>query len=108
VAVVTFLVNQIRDRDPARGIQLEDEICQAAGAIEPGETLQCRIYVDAVTGVDADVYYSVRIGQAGWSRRLPPLSIDSPPLAVGLLLTRMLRRYRRMPMDGPPPSSRHK
>ena len=97
MAVVTFLVNQIRDRDPARGIKLEDEICRAAGAIEPGESLQCRIYVDAVTGMETDVFFSVRIGQSGWSRRLPPLSIETPPLAVGLLLTRMLRRYQRNP-----------
>jgi hypothetical protein len=97
VAVVTFLVNQIRDRDPARGVQLEDEICQAAGAVEPGEALQCRIYVDAVTGIETDVFFSVRIGQRGWSRRLPPLSIETPPMAVGLLLTRMLRRYQRNP-----------
>ena len=109
MAVVTFLVNQIRDRDPARGVQLEDEIRQAAGAVEPGETLQCRIYIDAVDGIDMDVFFSVRIGQAGWARRLPPLSIDTPSMAVGLLLTRVLRRYRRTPMDEPPPAtSRHK
>ena len=97
MAVVTFLVNQIRDRDPVRGVRLEDEICQAAGAIEPGETLQCRIYIDAVTGIETDVFFSVRIGQSGWSRRLPPLSIETPPMAVGLLLTRLLRRYQRNP-----------
>jgi hypothetical protein len=105
VAVVTFLVNQIRDRDAARGALLEDEIRQAAGAVEPGESLQCRIYIDAVTGVETDVFFSVRIGQTGWARRLPPLSIDTPPMAVGLLLTRMLRRYRRTPMDEPPPAT---
>jgi hypothetical protein len=102
VAVVTFLVNQIRDRDPARGVQLEDEICQAAGAIEPGESLQCRIYLDAVSGIETDPFFSVRIGQSSWSRRLPPLSLDTPPMAVGLLLTRMLRRYRRPPREEPP------
>ena len=95
MAVVTFLVNQIRDWDPQRGHQLEDEIRQAAGAIEPGEHLQCRIYLDAVSGVDVDHYFSVRIGQTTWSRGLPPLSMDTPPSAVGLLLTRMLRRYHR-------------
>lgn len=102
MAVVTFLVNQIRDRDPARGIQLEDEIRQAAGAVEPGETLQCRIYLDEVPGIDMDVFFSVRIGQADWARRLPPLSVDTPSMAVGLLLTRMLRRYRRTPFEEPP------
>ena len=101
MAVVTFLVNQIRDRDPARGVLMEDEIRQAAGAVEPGETLQCRIYLDAVTGIDADVFFSVRIGQAEWARRLPPLCIDTPPMAVGLLLARMLRRYRRTPFEEP-------
>lgn len=99
MAVVTFLVNQIRDRDPVRGAKLEDEICQAAGAIEPGEHLQCRIYIDAVTGIESDPFFSVRIGQSNWSRGLPPLSMDTPPSAVGLLLTRMLRRYRRQPLD---------
>jgi hypothetical protein len=102
VAVVTFLVNQIRDRDAGRGVQLEDEIRQAAGAVEPGEALQCRIYIDAVTGIETDVFFSVRIGQAGWARRLPPLSIETPPMAVGLLLARMLRRYRRTPSEESP------
>jgi hypothetical protein len=102
VADVTFLVNQIRDRDPGRGVLLEDEIRQAAGAVEPGETLQCRIYIDAVTGMETDIFFSVRIGQSGWARRLPPLSIDTPPMAVGLLLTRVLRRYRRTPFEEPP------
>ena len=102
MAVVTFLVNQIRDRDGPQGARLEDEIRQAVGAVEPGETLQCRIYIDAVPGIDSDVFFSVRIGQSGWARRLPPLAFDTPPLAVGLLLTRMLRRYRRTPLEEPP------
>ena len=101
MAVVTFLVNQIRDRDAVRGVQLEEEIRQAVGAVEPGESLQCRIYIDAVDGVEADVFYSVRIGQTGWARRLPPLSLDTSPTAVGLLLTRLLRRYRRTPFEDP-------
>jgi hypothetical protein len=99
VAVVTFLVNQIRERDPNRGIQLEDEIRQAAGAIEPGEHLQCRIYLDALTGIESDPFFSVRIGQSTWSRGLPPLSFHTPPSAVGLLLASMLRRYRRPPAE---------
>ena len=99
MAVVTFLVNQIRDRDPVRGIQMEDEIRQAAGAIEPGQHLLCRIYIDVVTGIDSDPFFSVRIGQSTWSRGLPPLSMETPPSAVGLLLTRMLRRYRREPTE---------
>ena len=97
MAVVTFLVNQIRDRDPDRGLQLEDEIRQAAGAIEPGEHLHCRIYLDIVQGMESDPFVSVRIGQTDWSRSLPPLSMETPLMAVGLLLTRMLRRYRREP-----------
>jgi hypothetical protein len=95
VAVVTFLVNQIRERDRNRGLQLEDEIRQAAGAVEPGEHLQCRIYIDIVPGIESDPFFSVRIGQTHWSRGLPPLSFDTPPSAVGLLLSRVLRRYRR-------------
>ena len=94
---VTFLVNQIRERDVGRGVQLEDEIRQAAGAVEPGEHLLCRIYIDVVSGIETDPFFSVRIGQTTWSRRLPPLSIDTPPSAVGLLLARVLRRYRRQP-----------
>jgi hypothetical protein len=39
----------------------------------------------------------VRIGQSGWSRSLPPLSMETPPMAVGLLLSRVLRRYQRKP-----------
>jgi hypothetical protein len=97
VAQVSFLVNQIRDRNAERGAQLEEEIRSAAGAVEPGEHLQCRIYVDTVPGVDSDPFFSVRIGQLAWSRRLPPLSMETPPMAVGLLLTRMLRRFRRQP-----------
>jgi hypothetical protein len=97
LAQVSFLVNQIRDRDIERGAQLEDEIRQAAGAVEPGEHLQCRIYLDAVPGIEADPFFSVRIGQMNWSRRLPPLSMETPAMAVGLLLARVLRRYRRGP-----------
>ena len=95
MANVSFLVNQIRDRDALRGAQLEEEIREAAGAIEPGEHLQCRIYLDLVEGIESDPFFSVRIGQLGWSRRLPPLSMETPPMAVGLLLTRVLRRFRR-------------
>ncbi len=100
MAVVTFLVNQIRERDPDRGIRLEEEIRQAAGAVEPGEHLQCRIYIDVVSGIESDPFFSVRIGQPTWSRRLPPLSIDTPTSAVGLLLARVLRRYHRQ-TEGP-------
>jgi hypothetical protein len=95
LANVSFLVNQIRDRDAQRGAQLEVEIREAAGAVEPGEQLQCRIYVDSVAGIESDPFFSVRIGQLGWSRRLPPLSMETPPMAVGLLLSRVLRRFRR-------------
>ena len=95
MAIVSFLVNQIRDRDAHRGAQLEDEIREAAGAVEPGEHLQCRIYLDCVPGIESDPFFSVRIGQGGWSRRLPPLSMETPPMAVGLLLSRVLRRFRR-------------
>ena len=98
MAQVSFLVNQIRDRDAGRGAQLEDEIRQAAGAVEPGEHLQCRIYLDAVPGIEADPFFSVRIGQLTWSRRLPPLSMETPPMAVGVLLARVLRRFRREPV----------
>ena len=97
MAYVSFLVNQIRDRDALRGAQLEDEIREAAGAVEPGELLQCRIYLDSVPGIESDPFFSVRIGQLAWSRRLPPLSMETPPMAVGLLLTRVLRRFRRQP-----------
>ena len=99
MAVVTFLVNQIRERDAQRGLQLEDEIRQAAGAVEPGEHLQCRIYIDIVSGFESDPFFSVRIGQSHWARRLPPLSFDTPPSAVGLPLTRVLRRYHRPPSE---------
>jgi len=95
LANVSFLVNQIRDHDALLGAQLEEEIREAAGAIEPGQHLQCRIYLDAVEGIESDPFFSVRIGQLGWSRRLPPLSMETPPMAVGLLLSRVLRRYRR-------------
>jgi hypothetical protein len=95
LAIVSFLVNQIRERDARRGAQLEDEIREAAGAVEPGEHLQCRIYLDSVSGFESDPFFSVRIGQAAWSRRLPPLSVETPPMAVGLLLARVLRRFRR-------------
>ena len=94
---VTFLVNQIRDRDAVRGSQYEEAIRQAAGAVEPGEHLQCRIYLDVVPGFASDPFFSVRIGQSGWSRSLPPLSMETPPMAVGLLLSRVLRRYQRKP-----------
>ena len=98
MALVSFLVNQIRDRDGERGVQLEEEIRSAVGAVEPGEHLQCRIYLDAVSGIESDPFFSVRIGQMNWSRRLPPLSMETPPMAVGLLLTRVLRRFRREPL----------
>ena len=95
MAHVSFLVNQIRDRDAERALRLEEDIREAAGAVEPGEHLQCRIYLDTVSGFESDPFFSVRIGQAAWSRRLPPLSMDTPPMAVGLLLARVLRRFRR-------------
>jgi hypothetical protein len=95
LANVSFLVNQIRDHDAMLGAQLEDEIREAAGAVEPGEHLQCRIYLDAVAGIESDPFFSVRIGQSHWARRLPPLSMETPPMAVGLLLSRVLRRFRR-------------
>jgi len=97
MAHVSFLVNQIRERDALRATQLENEIREAAGAVEPGEVLQCRIYLDSVPGIESDPFFSVRIGQLAWSRRLPPLSMETPPMAVGLLLARVLRRYRREP-----------
>jgi hypothetical protein len=95
LAIVSFLVNQIRDHDAHRGARLEEEIREAAGAVEPGQHLQCRIYLDSVPGLESDPFFSVRIGQLAWSRRLPPLSMETPPMAVGLLLARVLRRFRR-------------
>jgi hypothetical protein len=99
LAHVSFLVNQIRDHDGTRGAELEEEIRSAVGAVEPGEHLQCRIYLDSVAGIDSDPFFSVRIGQMNWSRRLPPLSMETPAMAVGLLLTRVLRRFRRLPLE---------
>jgi hypothetical protein len=98
LAHVSFLVNQIRDRDARRGAELEEEIREAAGAVEPGEHLQCRIYLDSIMGIEGHPFFSVRIGQMHWSRRLPPLSLETPPMAVGLLLARVLRRFRRHPL----------
>jgi hypothetical protein len=100
MAHVSFLVNQLRDRDRRRGAELEDEIRAAAGAVEPGQHLQCRIYLDVLGDVETDPFFSVRIGQLSWSRRLPPLSMETPAEAVGLLLTRKLRRFRREPVGG--------
>ena len=89
LANVSFLVNQIRDRDAQRGAQLEEEIREAAGAVEPGEHLQCRIYLGSVPGIESDPFFSVRIGQLSWSRRL----MIVPPMLIGTLRSRASGAY---------------
>jgi hypothetical protein len=94
VAQVAFLLNELRDRDPDLALQVEREVEQAVAELEPGERLHCFIFVDPSPG-GGGALVRMRVGQMGWYRDLPPVSVNDSPLAVGLALPRMLRRHPR-------------
>ena len=92
MAHVFFVVNELRDRDLPLALRIEGEILQQAALLEPGESLQCRILLEA--GGAGPLLY-MEMGQDGWTRVLPPLSLDAEPSVIGEAMQRLLRRERR-------------
>jgi hypothetical protein len=45
----------------------------------------------------------MEMGQADWTRVLPPLSLDAEPSAIGEAMQRLLRRERREGRASGPP-----
>jgi len=97
MAEVAFLVNELRERDPGLARKFESEIQQAAAGVEPGERLHCFIFMDSRPPPGArGGLVRMRLGQMGWYRDFPPVSVEEPPLAMGLAVGRLLRRRRRL------------
>jgi hypothetical protein len=92
MAHVFFVVNELRERDMPLALRIEGEILQQAATLEPGESLQCRILLEA--GGAGPLLY-MELGQDDWTRVLPPLSLDASPTAIGQAMQRLLRRERR-------------
>ena len=97
MAEVAFLVNELRERDPSLAWRFESEIQQAAADVEPGERLHCFIFIDAdpPTGARGGLV-RMRLGQMGWYRDFPPVTVEESPLAMGMAVGRLLRRQRRV------------
>jgi hypothetical protein len=96
MAEVAFLVNELRQRDPRLAREFEDEIQQAAAEVEPGERLHCFIFIDLVAPAGSrGGLVHMRVGQMGWYRDFPPVSLEESPLAMGMAVSRLLRRHRR-------------
>lgn len=92
MAHVFFVVNELRDRDMPLALRIEGEILQQAATLEPGESLQCRILVES-SGAVPQLY--MELGQEGWTRVLPPLSLDATPEEIGQAMQRLLRHESR-------------
>lgn len=97
MATVAFLVNELRQRDPGLARTFEDQIQQAAAEVEPGERLHCFIFLDPVAPAGSrGGLVRMRVGQLGWYRDFPPVAVDESPLALGMAVSRLLRRQRRL------------
>jgi hypothetical protein len=97
MAEVAFLVNELRKHDPGLALRFENEIQRAASEVEPGERLHCFIFIDPVPPAGArGSLVRMRLGQMGWYRDFPPVSLEDSPLAMGMTLGRLLRRHRRL------------
>ena len=92
MAHVFFVVNELRDRDLPLALRIEGEILHQAALLEPGESLQCRILLEA--GGAGPLLY-MEMGQDSWTRVLPPLSLDAEPSVIGEAMQRLLRHERR-------------
>src|SRR5262245_23788469 len=96
MAEVSFLVNELVEHDPRLARRFEDEVRQAAAEVEPGERLHCFVFLDpAGRPPAAGALVRMRVGQLGWYRDFPAVAVAESPLAMGLALSRMLRRQRR-------------
>jgi hypothetical protein len=96
MADVAFLVNELRDRDPGLARRFENEIQHAVAEVEPGERLHCFIFIDPKPRAGArGGLVRMRMGQVGWYRDFPPVSLNESPLAMGMAVGRLLRRHRR-------------
>ena len=96
MADVAFLVNELRDRDPGLARRFENEIQHAVTEVEPGERLHCFIFIDPNPRAGArGGLVRMRMGQVGWYRDFPPVSLNESPLAMGMAVGRLLRRHRR-------------
>jgi hypothetical protein len=96
MAEVAFLVNELREQHPGLARRFEDEVRHAAADVEPGERLHCFVFLDPVepSPVGGGLV-RMRVGQLGWYRDFPPVRLEESPLAMGLAVSRMLRRQRR-------------
>ena len=97
MAEVAFLVNELRDRDPGLARTFETQIQQAAADVEPGERLHCFIFLEPADLTGGRVgLVRMRVGQMGWYRDFPPVTVEESPLAMGMAMGRLLRRHRRL------------
>jgi hypothetical protein len=87
LATVRFSVNQLHYRDPALAERFEQEITEAAAALDAGAILQCRILV--VEGNAALV--RIQFERPGWVKGFPPVPIGAAPGAVRFLAEDLLR-----------------
>src|SRR4029450_13718606 len=92
MAHVFFVVNELRDRNLPLALRIEGEILHQAATLEPGESLECRILLEA--GGAGPLLY-MELAREGWTRVRPPLSLDASPAAIGEAMQRLLRRDRR-------------
>lgn len=94
MAKMSFVLNELQDHDPILAARFENEIRQATQHLEPGERLNCFIFLDPGSEPGAELL-RLRVEQRGWGRDFPPVSLDTPPVGVGLTMTRSLRREAR-------------
>jgi hypothetical protein len=80
MAHVFFVSERAARPRPGAGLRIEGEILQQAAMLEPGESLQCRILLEAAGG--GPLLY-MEVGRRAGRAVLPPLSLDAEPAAIG-------------------------